>query len=182
MTLRPAAAAWPPWLSSSSRALGQRRVQVEPRHAAGRADARLHAQRVESDDDGRQAVLFGEPAGDDADDAGMPLAVGQHQGGVAAGVELFAGLLLGAARDAALERLPLVVELLDVLGELLGPLGAVGGEQLDAELGLPEAAGGVEPRADDEGEVFAVDLPLVVQLASVAAARPRRSSGKRAGN
>ena len=105
-------------------ALGERRVQVESGHAAGRADAGLHAQRVEGDDDRGQVVLVGEPAGDDADDAGMPLGVGQHQRRVAARVVLLAGLLVGGARDAALERLPLGVELFDVLGELLGAVGA----------------------------------------------------------
>ena len=37
----PPAAAWPPWLTSSSRAGRQRLVHVKPAHAAHRADARL---------------------------------------------------------------------------------------------------------------------------------------------
>ena len=38
------------------------------------------AEGVEGDDDGREVVLVGESAGDDADDAGVPVLILQHQG------------------------------------------------------------------------------------------------------
>ena len=82
-------------------ALGEGGVQVEPRDAAGRADARLHAELVERDHDRGPVELVGEPSGDDADDAGMPVVVGQHERRVAGRIEPLAGLLLGAARGCS---------------------------------------------------------------------------------
>ena len=80
-------------------------VQIEAGHAPGRTDARLDAQSVPGDQHHRAMVLLGQPAGHDADHARVPAAVGQHQRGVVARVELLLGLLVGRQLDAPLQGL-----------------------------------------------------------------------------
>ena len=79
----------------------------------------------------------------------------------------FAQLLVGRLEDAPLERLPLVVELMDEFGQLHGPLRRFGRQELDRQLGLAEPAGRVEPRTDREGNVFAGERRLLVEARHV---------------
>ena len=99
-------------------------MQVQPVGRAGRADARLHAELVEGDQHDRPVILLGQPAGDEADHAGVPAAAGQHQRRIALGIELLLDLLGGRQLNAPLQAFAAAVELVDVLGELLGPLAA----------------------------------------------------------
>ena len=142
---------------------GEAGVEIEAAGAAAGAHAGLGAELVERDEDRGAMVVLGEPAGDDADDAGVPAAAGEHQGGRRQRVADFVGQFVGGLVDAAFERLPLFVEAVDELGQLLGALGGFGGEQFEGERGLAQAAGGVEPRADREAEVFAVELLFLVE-------------------
>ena len=118
-------------------------------------------------------VLVGQAAGDDADHARMPAALGQHEGGVLVRVELLVDLLAGGQLDAPFQRLPRGVELVDVLGQLQGPLRPVGHQQLDGQLRLAEPAGGVQPRGQAEGDVLALQprLAVGVRFASTLATR-----------
>ena len=99
-------------------------------------------------------VLFGEATSDDADDAGMPVAIGEDQGGVLFGVELFLDLLVGGSVDAAFEFLAAVVEPVDIVGQFFCAVGSVGGKEFDGELGLAESTGGIESWSENEADVF----------------------------
>ena len=48
---------------------------------------------IERDQHDRPMIFFGQPAGDQADHAGVPAAAGQHQRRIALGIELFLDLL-----------------------------------------------------------------------------------------
>ncbi len=120
-------------------------VQLEAACGAGRSDARLDSQRVERDQHDRAIKLLSQPRRHDADHAGMPTTFGQNQGRVALGVELFGGLLVGGQIDAALEALAAAVQFVQVSRQRLGPLSRIGGQQLDAQRGLTQATGRVEP-------------------------------------
>ena len=90
--------------------------------------------------------------------------VGQHQRRVGLRVELLLGLLAGGQQDAALQRLAVGVELIDVSGEFLGAVRAVGDEQLDGQQGLAESTGGIQPRPEREADVLGRQPRLVVDL------------------
>ena len=117
----PAAAAWPPWPNQVLAAGRERRVQIEAGHAAARADARLAAQLVERNQHHRPMILLGQPAGHDADHARVPAAPGEHERRHVARVAQLLGLLVGRPVDAPLQRLPLLVEAVDELGQLARP-------------------------------------------------------------
>src|SRR5205823_5219632 len=80
-----------------------------------------------------------EPAGDDADDAGMKLAAGDHQGRRLLH-RIALGLLAGALEHDALERLPLNVLLLQVAGQLTGAVRVARCQQLDHQASAAETA------------------------------------------
>ena len=145
-------------------ALGQRGVQIEPRHAPRRADARPHPRLVPGDHHHRAVEAVGQPPGHDADHARMPAAIGQHQGGVFDRIERFLGLFGRGKLNAPLQGLPRGVQSVDVLGQLGGPLGPVGHQQFHAQLRLTEPAGGVQPRGDLETQVFGVQPRLAVVM------------------
>ena len=142
-------------------------VQIEPRHAPPRADARLHAQRIERDQDHRAVVLLGQPP------ATMPITPGCHSRSASTiAVPLVTcgfcvDLLVRRFEHAPLERLPLVVELVDVFGQLHRPLRRLGRQQLDGHLRLAEPARRVEPRADREADVFAGERRFLVEAGHV---------------
>ena len=98
----------------------------------------------------RPMKFLGQPPGHDADHARMPAAIGQHQRRVSLGIELFGGLLVGGQIDAALQALAAAVELVQIVGQRRGPFGRVGRQQFDAQRGLTQPAGGVQPRRQRE--------------------------------
>ena len=108
--------------------------------------------------------LLGKAAGHDSDHARMPAPVGEHKGWIGFRVEPLAGLFRGGQEDAALLRLALGVELVQIVREARGP-GLVGGRQeFDAAGRLAEPARSVEPRREPEGHVFALELRFFVEL------------------
>ena len=101
-------------------------------------------------------VFLGQPAGHDADHARVPAPLGKHEGRIVGLAEALVDLLLRGKLHAPFQRLAAAVELVNVLGQLQGPIGAIGDEQLDAQLGLGQPAGGVQPRGQRETDVLAV--------------------------
>ena len=59
---------------------------------------------------------------------------------------------LGLPGDPLLDRSPLGVELVELGGDLGGALLVVGQQQLEAGVGAPQPAGGVDPRSEPESE------------------------------
>ena len=95
-------------------------VQIETIDAAAGAHAGLGAQFIERNQDRRPMIMLGQSAGHDADHARMPTAAGQHEGGACQRVADFVGQFIGRSVDAALERLPLIVEPVDEFRQLDG--------------------------------------------------------------
>jgi hypothetical protein len=112
-------------------------------------------------------IFFGEPAGDEADHAGVPAAAAEDEGRHAASLAQVARLAVGRTMHAALQGLPLLVEAVDKLGELARTLGQIGDEQLQSKRGLTKAAGGVEPRGNRISNVLACNFRLLVQTSDL---------------
>ena len=94
----------------------------------------------------------------------MPATTGQHEGVIILGVEIFLDLLLGGQVDTPFKLLARLVELLQVLCQVLGPLRVVGGHELHAQLGLSQSPGGVQTRPDHEADILGIERGLLVQL------------------
>ena len=137
---------------------------MQSARAAHRAGGGFGAELIERKHNDGPAVLLGQSTGHKPDHAGVPTATGEHESGVACKVAHFADLFVGGEVDAAFQTVAAAVELVDVLGQRLGTLRRVGGEQLDAKLGLTESAGGIEARTDREGDILAPQRFLVVEL------------------
>ena len=99
------------------RASGQCLVNLEARHAAHRADARLHAHFVLGDQHHGPMIFFRQPARHDADDAGMPAAAGKHQRRIVGRIELLLQLLVGRQINAALQTVAAAVQFVQIFGQ-----------------------------------------------------------------
>ncbi len=108
--------------------------------------------------------FFGQSCGHDANHAGMPATIGQHQRRIPIGVELFGGLFVGAQINAPFDTVAALVQFVEIGGQCRGPFGRIGREQLDAERGLAQPAGRVEPRRQHETDILARKFGLLVEL------------------
>ena len=98
----PAAARWPPKRRSRSRHSASARVQIERGDRAARA---LPLLSVERDEQRRAPELLDEPRRDDADHAGMPALLGEHD--AVRGIEIErADELARACERRAVDLLP----------------------------------------------------------------------------
>ena len=105
------------------------------------------------DQDDRAAVPLDEPRGDDADHALVPVLAGDDvAAAAAAGIGPRLDLGGRRAEDPVLDGLALAVQVLELLGELLGLARVVGEEQRERRLGPAEPAGGVDPRSEPEAD------------------------------
>ena len=108
-------------------------------------------------DDGPVEALD-EARRDDPDHTLVPVLAPDH---VAAPppLRLGPGLDLGDRRsqDPVLDRLPVLVQELQLAGEALGLLRVGGQQQLEGRVGPPESAGGVDPRREPEPDRRGVD-------------------------
>ena len=148
--------------------------QVVAGDAAARAAAGL---ALERDQDDRLVVALGEPRGDDADDPRVPALPRDHQRRVARVVRLLiAERLLGPAQDLLLGIAALAVAAVELGGDLARPLLVGGQHQLDAGVGAVEPPGGVDPRAQPEGEVALVE-PLRLDLGDLEQRPHPRAAG-----
>ena len=127
---------------------------------------------LQHDDD--PAGLLGEPHGDEAEHAGRVRRPDDEGGRQLTGVdaERRAGIVQGGAGEVT----ALAVEGLQLRGEGLGLGGVVGGEEALGDGRLGDPAGGVEARAEPEGDVLGLD-PGPGQAG---AADQRREAGDRA--
>ncbi len=106
----------------------------------------------------------------DAHDARVPARVLHHQRR-----RLRVHLLQGLRQHLVLDAAAVLVAGVEVGGELQRPPRAGGGEQLQAQPGLAQAPGGVEPRRQHEGDLARADLAAQVRLADGGPdARPAR--------
>ena len=137
---------------------GEAGVEIEAAGAAAGAHAGFGAEFVERDQDRGAMVVFGESAGDDADDAGVPAAAGQHEGWRGQRVADFLGQFVGGFVDAALERLPLFVEAVNELGQLRARSGDSVVSSSRASGAWPSRPAALRRGADREADVFAVEL------------------------
>ncbi len=153
-TVKPAAMAWPPPLTSSPawRAAITAGPSASPGHRAARA---LADRAVKRDDAGRAVVAFLEPARDDADDAGMPaLARDEDQQRAAAAVLDLRDRL---RQNARLDLAPLGVVGVELLRQARASSGSSVDEQPRAEIGRADPAAGIDPRPQDEAGVIGAD-------------------------
>ena len=97
-----------------------------------------------------RANLLDQLGGDDADDAGVPALGADDQRGVGL-VRLAGGQRLGP--DLFLDQLALAVAFVELLGQPIGGRGVGRQQQIERQLRLAEAAGGVEARRQAEADV-----------------------------
>ena len=131
-----------------------RRAEIDALDRAARSLAQL---AVHADDEGRPAVAFDQPARDDADHADMPAFALDHE-------RRRQSLAVGAvealdARDRlvqhlALDGAALGVELVQPERQRADLLRIVAGQQPRAEIGLSDAAAGIDARAQHEAEMI----------------------------
>ena len=129
--------------------LGARRqpgVQVVRRDAPARPASRL---AVERDQQRGPVMALHDPRRHDPDHSRVPALAGEHVCGLA----LVAGALgLRGEHDARLRVLALAVEEVELVGHLGRALVIIGEEQLEPGVGPLQAAGGVDPGREAEGE------------------------------
>jgi hypothetical protein len=118
---------------------------------------------IQRDHDGGPLEVLGDAPGDDPDDPHVPFRMGQHQRAVFQPRRRLIHQLARLSEHAPLDGLPVLVQLVDVLGKLAGALRVVGCEQFDSEAGLPKAAGGVETGSEAEADVLCDERRLLVQ-------------------
>ena len=139
-------------------ALAEGGDEGEPFDAASASFA--HAHRVEADDDGGAVMFALEAGGDDADDAGVPLAAADDDGGIGLGGEAVVELRFGFHAHVVFDFAAVAVLLVEQLGEDGGAGGVVGEEEFEGGFGGGEAARCVEPWAEREADVSAVERGL----------------------
>jgi hypothetical protein len=74
---------------------------------------------------------------------------------------------MGGSIDAALERLPLIVEPMNELRELNRPLVILGHEQFDCQGRLPEPTGRIQPRGNRKPYILTIDTLLFIQASNL---------------
>ncbi len=104
----------------------------------------------------RTMIALDEAAGDDADDAGMPAGSGEDEG-IFAPLPFF-HLSDRFGEDLLFHPLPLAVKTVEQAGQLLGPRPITGEQKLDAEVGILQAAGGIETGGETESDIATGDL------------------------
>ncbi len=136
----------------------ERSMHVKPRHTPHTADCRPALVLVAGDHHNRPMKPLGEPASHDPDHAGMPAAVGQHEGRIALGIKLLLRLLRGRKLDAPLLVLALGVELVNVFGEgyCAGRFGC--GQEFDPAGCLAEPSSRVEAGCEPKRDVLTLEL------------------------
>ena len=97
--------------------------------------------------------------------------------GASCGSPVSCGQLVGGPVHAPLQRLPLIVEAVNELGQLARPLWVLGRQQLDGQRRLAQPAGRVEPRGDREADVLAIELRVSCRGRSLARAPARPGVG-----
>ena len=118
----------------------------------------FHSRVGPGDQDDRAVEALDEARRNDPDHALVPVLAPDH---VAAAALLRLGprLDLGDRRsqDPVLDRLPVLVQQLELAGEPLRLLGVGRQQQLERGVGAPEPAGGVDPRREPEPDGRSVD-------------------------
>ena len=112
--------------------------QVDP--APGATGALAHS-LVQADHEGGAGIFLTQAGGHDAHHPLVPFRVGQDDGPL---LGLVVQALDALLKDLPLNVLPLPVELAQLLGQFLGPLGGVGKQQLPGQGRLAHAPGGVD--------------------------------------
>ena len=138
---KPAAASWPPQRRRCSDARGEAADGGDPGRGA---DAALAA----GDDEDGAVEALDQRAGDEAHDARVPGVVGDDDRR-RLGIDLRHRALQHGVLDAA----PLAVVVVEPRGDRERPLLVGDAEQLEREVRLAEAAGGVEPWREAERDV-----------------------------
>jgi len=93
-----------------------------------------------------------QPRRHDADDAGVPVVGGEHQGPVL-GVQRAAGQLDRLVEDALVQGLAAGVQRLELARHPGRFVGVVGQQQAQTVVRVADASGGVEPRGENESHV-----------------------------
>ena len=110
-------------------------------------------------EDGGAGEAVDESGADDADDAGVPVFVGEDDGSfVGAGHALLLGHFEGLFEDALFCCASVVVECGELVGEVGGALAGGGGHEFEGTLGVSESSDGVEAGGEAEADGFGVDL------------------------
>ena len=152
---------------------------VEAVDAPGAGPARL---RAEAEGDGRTLEAVGQPPGDQPQHARRPgLAADEQQGREAAGAGEGIDLPQRLVQAPAGQRAPLPVHRVELRGQLRRAAGIGCRQQVEAEAGVVEPAGGVQPRYQLEAERLSVDGSPVDPGASHQRAQPPRREPGSAG-
>ena len=151
-------------------ALAERVDEVEALDAPG---APLPHAALDADDEGGLVEALDDAGGDDADDAGVPAFGPEDE---TAGTGTLLGLGDGLDEHPLLDPAAVGVGLVELRGERAGLVEARGPEQLEADGGVVEAAGGVDAGAEMEADLAGADGPfgLDVPATSLRARTPGR--------
>ena len=131
----------------------ERVMHVKPLDAAARA--LCHVAVNGKQDDGL-VICFDEARSDDADDARVPALAREHDGGKLVHV-LPCQLLFGTRKDVLLDGLPLLIQRIETVSELLRLGDVLRQEQPGAEHGRRHAARGIEARRELEADLLGRD-------------------------
>ena len=144
----------------------QPRVQIEPSERAARSvtNAILSRQR---DQNRGLLELLSHAAGHNADDPAMPLLVGEHQRGTFQPRGILGDHLFRLLQDFSLDRLPLLIQAIEMFRENECSLRIVGRQQLHREPRLSQSSSRVDARADREANVVGSKFLLVSQTADL---------------
>ena len=130
---------------------------VDPRNGPGGAAG---AAAVERHEQGRPVELLRQARGDDAQDAGVPGLVAQHDGALPGEVDLARDEVPSSTAHLRLDLAAAVVRALQHLEQISRLAVVLRHQELDGQLGAAESTGGVETRAQPETHVARIELTV----------------------
>ena len=132
---------------------GDARVKIEPGKRSPRSLAgALHGRECQHH--GGLLEFLGHAVGHDPDHAGVPVGAGQDQGCSVLPLGILGDLLLGLLEDPGFQTAAILVELVEVGGQLPCLVFVGGGQQFDGQPGLLQPAGGIDAWSNRKRDVL----------------------------
>ena len=118
----PAAAACPPKPSRLFLAASQGVVEIDATGSPAGSDGRSISQWINGNQDRRPVIGLGNSTGHDSNHAQVPIGLGQDQRRFIFRMIFLFDQLVGSAQDFAIQRITILVQLIDILRQRFCPL------------------------------------------------------------